>query len=58
MAFIAALVRIRISPSDPPKHLDRAAAQMGTIAGYWRGMAAVFLEAGRMFQVKPGRCDR
>jgi hypothetical protein len=51
MAFIAALVRFRNSLSDPPKHLDRT-AQVGRIPGYGRGMAAVFPETGRVFQVK------
>jgi hypothetical protein len=31
---------------------------MGTIAGYPGGMPVMFLEVGRMFQVKPGRCER
>jgi hypothetical protein len=52
MAFIAALVRYRISLSDPPKNSARAAAQVGRIPGYGRGMPAVFPEAGRVFQVK------
>jgi hypothetical protein len=29
-----------------------AVTRMGTIAGYLGGMPTVFLEAGRMFQVK------
>ncbi len=32
-------------------------AQVGTIPGYRREMAAVFLEGGRVFQVKRGRVN-
>jgi hypothetical protein len=58
MAFIAALVRIRISPLDPPKHVNRAIAGWARLQVMGTAWRQCFFGGGRVFQVKSGRHER